>query len=123
MRSLVEVCTMKQLAAFLTGTLLLLQSCLPDYDKMNSLDLDYNWYCTIWGVPVVYGSIVNKGTADVSSAELTIKITFQDNTTSTQRITVNVNVPSGERVEFREHFSNPRDENPKSVSASITDAW
>jgi hypothetical protein len=115
---------MKTKLSALLVVLLILPACVMDtYDKISNLNLDYNWYCNIVGIPVITGTIVNKGDIEISSVKLNVKMTYSDGTTYSQTITVNQNIDAGGRIEFKKWLNNPNDNHPQKVSATITNAW
>jgi hypothetical protein len=115
---------MKTKLSALIMLLALLPSCLLiNYDLISNLNLDYNWYCNIFGIPVIDGSIVNKNDTTISGVKLNVKLTYSDGSSHTQTITLNDDIAAGGRSTFKKWLSNPNDEQPQSISVTIIDAW
>lgn len=110
--------------AVVAAFLFMLSSCLlNNYELVSQLDISSNWYCNIWGTPVITGSIINNATTDVSAVKVSAKIIYYDGENYKQTLTINDDIPAGGRIEFKKWLTNPRDEHPRTITVTIVDAW
>lgn len=98
------------------------EGCLPDYEKVNQLNLSYSWYCNLWGTPVVSGCIKNKGKDNIAWVELRVVMQFKNAEKTTKTIRINKAIGANGELNFRETIYNPNKEDPNAVEAVITDA-
>jgi len=101
---------------------IVLQASCVNYELVRTLDLDSGWYHNIFGTPVLYGTITNKGSEEISDVVLNVTIRFCDGTSVTKKVYVSKCIKPGGQVEFKEWITG-YDKDVSGISACIYDAW